>query len=286
MTHHARLRALAGTLTAAVVLTACGGGGDDAKDEPTPKDSPPSKADFQQAQKALTGLQADYQAVYDAGARLQKKSVSYFKTHPDGTADDAVFEPLSTAFDEAVSKRDEAADEVEKLDALEDSDVATAYKTFSAKAERGDQFHDSLFAAFPLVQQTLPACGDVFSSTKVDDSVLPLLSAAGFGRAMLARYRPAIADCLPVLEELSASENADLAAFGSGFAEIVTQRRTLMTQLSTSDVSMQVFTRRYERVAARVKKVTQNLEFQKKLNSLSPVPEFLALQKVVAGKAA
>jgi hypothetical protein len=35
-----------------------------------------------------------------------------------------------------------------------------------------------------------------------------------------------------------------------------------------------------------VNKVGENIDFQKQLDALSPVPEFLALEKVVAGKAA
>jgi hypothetical protein len=279
-----RLRPLVGTLTAALVLTACGsGGGEDGEDKATAKDSPPSKADFKEAQTALTDLQADYQAVYDAGTRVQKTSVAYFRSHPTGTADDAAIKPVTTAFDAAVHQRDDAVDEVEKLDALKDPDVAKAYETFSAKAEKGDQFYDSLFAAFPLLQQVFTACGDVFTSTKLETSPR---SPSDFGRRLLAQYRPAIADCLPTLEELSTSENANLAAFGSGLTSIVTQRRTLMTQLSTGDLAMTAFNRQYEQVAAQVTKVSENIDFQKQLNALSPVPEFLALKKVVAGKAA
>jgi hypothetical protein len=277
-----RLRAPVGVLAAVLVLTACGSGGGDAggeKDAAT--DSPPSKADFTQAKKALADLKTDYQAVYDAGARVQRTSVAYFKSHPDGTADDAALEPVTTAFDEAVNKRDDAADEVEKLDALRDPDVAKAYKTFAAKAEKGDQFHDSLFGAFPLLEQAFASCGDVFTATKLDTSPS---SPSDFGRRILAQYRPAIADCLPVLEDLSKSENANLAAFGSGFSKVVTQRRALMAKLSTDDIAMRAFTKQYEQLGARAKKVSQNLEFQQKLNSLSPVPEFLALEKVVKGK--
>jgi hypothetical protein len=182
-----------------------------------------------------------------------------------------------------VQKRDDAGDEVEKLAALKDPDVAKAYETFSAKAEKGDQFYDSLFASFPLLQQVFTACGDVFTSTKLETSPS---SPSDFGRKILAQYRPAIADCLPVLEELSTSENANLAAFGSGFTDVVTQRRTLMTQLSTGDLAMPAFNSKYEQVAAQVKKVSENIDFQKQLNALSPVPEFLALEKVVAGKVA
>ena len=160
--------------------------------------------------------------------------------------------------------------------------MAKAFETYSAKAEKGDQYYDSLYAAFPLVQQVFAACGDVFSSTKMETSPN---SPTAFGRSMLARYRPAIEDCLPVLDELSSSENANLAAFGSGFSEIVTQRRTLMTKLSTGDLGMPAFTSQYEQVAGQVKKVSENIDFQKQLNALSPVQEFLALEKVVADKA-
>jgi hypothetical protein len=277
------LRPLVGALTAAVILTACGSGGGDGDDKAATKDSPPSKADFKEAQTALADLKSDYQAVYDAGTKVQKTSVAYFKSHPTGTPDDAALEPATTAFDEAVQKRDDALDEVEKLDALEDPDVAKAYETFSAKAEKGDQYHDSLFAAFPLLQQVFTACGDVFTSTQLEKSPS---SPTDFGRSMLARYRPAIADCLPTLEELSASENANLAAFGSGFTDIVTQRRTLITKLSTGDLAMPAFNTKYEQVADQVTKVSENIDFQKQLNALSPVPEFLALEKVVEGKVA
>ena len=279
-----RLRPLVGALTAALVLTACGSGsGDDGGDKATAKDSAPNKADFTEAQTALTDLQADYQAVYDAGTRVQKTSVAHFKSHPTGTADDAAFKPVTTAFDEAVHKRDDAVDEVEKLDALKDPDVAKAYEAFSAKAEKGDQFHVSLFAAFPLLQQVFAACGDVFTATRLETSPS---SPTDYGRRMLAQYRPAIADCLPALEKLSTSENANLAAFGSGFANVVTQRRTLMTQLSTGDLAAPAFTTQLKQVADQMRKVSENLEFQKQLNALSPVPEFLALKKVVAGKVA
>jgi hypothetical protein len=190
---------------------------------------------------------------------------------------------VAAAFDEAVHKRDDAVDEVEKLDALNDPDIAKAYETFSAKAEKGDQFYDSLLAAFPLLQQVFSACGDVFTSTKLETSPG---SPREFGRKTLAQYRPAIADRLPVLEELSTSENANLAAFGSGFTKIVTQRRTLLTQLSTGDLAMPAFNTQYEQVAAQVNKVSENIDFQKPLNPLSPVPEFLALEKFVEGKVA
>ena len=278
-----RLRPLVGALIGAVVLTACGGGGDDGGDKATPKDSPPSKADFKKAKTELADLQADYQAAYDAGARVQKTAVAYFKSHPDATADDAVFKPVTTAFEEAVDKREDTRDKVEKLDALKDPDVAKAYDTFSAKAEKGDQYHDTLFASFPLVEQVFSACGDVFSSTKKATSPS---SAADFGRKLLAQYRPAIADCLPVLDKLSTSENANLAAFGSGFTDVVTKRRALMTKLSAGDVSAPAFNTQYEQLGAQMSKVSQNIDFQKQLNALSPVPEFLALKKVVAGKAA
>ena len=125
---------------------------------------------------------------------------------------------MTTAFDEAVDKRDDAPDKVEKLDAFKDPDVAKAYETFSAKAEKGDQFHDSLFAAFPLLEQAFAACGDVFTSTKLEASPS---SPADFGRRLLAQYRPAIADCLPLLRKLSTSENANLAAFRTGFTDVV-----------------------------------------------------------------
>jgi hypothetical protein len=278
-----RLGPLVGAVAAALVLAACGGGEKDSGEQAPAKDSPPSKADFQKAEKALSGLQRDYQAAYDAGARLQKASVAYFKSHPTGTPDDAALDSVRTAFADAVQKRDETADEVEKLDALKDPDVAKAYETFSTKAEKGDQYHDTLFAAFPLLQQVFTTCGDVFTSTKLATSPS---SATGFGRSMLARYRPAIADCLPPLKELSHSENADLATFGAGFIDVVEQRRTLMTRLSSGDLAMATFTRRYEQVGARMKKVSEKLDFQKQLNALSPVPEFLALQKVVTRKAA
>jgi hypothetical protein len=279
-----RLRPLAGACAAALLLTACGsGGGNEGNDKPAAKDEPPSKADFTKAETALTELQADYQAVYDAGARVQKTSVAYFKSHPRATAADPTFRPLVEALDEAVDKRDEAAAKFAELDALEDSDVEQAYKTFATKAEKGDQFHDTLFAAFPLLEQTFAACGDVFTSTKVDASPS---SPSDFGRTMLAQYRPAIADCLPVLEELSASENANLAAFASGFTDVVTRRRTLMTQLSTGGLGMRAFDTQYKKVAAQMTEVSKNIDFQKQLNTLSPVPEFLALKKVVSGKAA
>ena len=42
---------------------------------------------------ARTDLQADYQAVYDGGAQVQKTSIAYFKSHPHGKADDAALEP-------------------------------------------------------------------------------------------------------------------------------------------------------------------------------------------------
>ncbi len=279
-----RLRPLAIALAAALVLAACGsGGGDGGDDKAAAKDSPPSKADFKEAQSALTDLQADYQAVYDAGTAVQKTSVAYFKSHPTGTADDADLKTVTTAFDEAVQKRDDAVDEFEKLDALEDPNVAKAYETFSAKAEKGDQYHDSLFAAFPLLEQVFNDCGDVFTSTKLERSPN---SPTGFGRSLLAKYRPAIADCLPTLEKLRASENANLAAFGSGFTDVVTQRRTLMTQLSTGDLTMPAFNAKYEKVAAQVTKISENIDFQKQLTTLSPVQEFLALQNVVEGKVA
>jgi hypothetical protein len=279
-----RLRPFVGALTAALVLAACGsGGGDGSGEKATAKDSPPSKADFKEAQTALTDLKADYQAVYDSGTRVQQTSVAYFKSNPRATADDAALKPVTTAFDEAVHKRDDAVDEVEKLDALKDPDIAKAYETYSAKAEKGDQFHDSLFAAFPLLQQVFTACGDVFTSTKLETSPS---SPTDFGRKILAQYRPAIADCLPVLEKLSTSDNANLAAFGSGFTKIVTQRRTLLTQLSAGDLAMPAFNTQYEQVAAQVNKVSENIDFQKQLNALSPVPEFLALEKVVQGKVA
>lgn len=278
------LRPLVGAAVAALVLTACGSGADDGgnSDDKAAKDSAPTKADFKKAQEALTDLKADYQTVYDAGTKVQQTSVAYFKSHPDGTADDEAVESVTTAFEEAVDKRADALDEVEDLDALEDPDVAKAFETYSAKAEKGDQYYDSLYAAFPLVQQVFAACGDVFSSTKMETSPN---SPTAFGRSMLARYRPAIEDCLPVLDELSSSENANLAAFGSGFGEIVTQRRTLMTKLSTGDLAMPAFTSQYEQVAGQVKKVSENIDFQKQLNALSPVQEFLALEKVVADKA-
>ena len=279
-----RLRPLAGACAATLVLAACGSsGGDETKEKPAAKDSPPSKADFTKAETALTDLQADYQAVYDAGARVQKTSVAYFKSHPRATADDPTFEPLVAALEQAVDKRDDAAEEFAKLDALEDSDVARAYQTFAAKAEKGDQFHDTLFAAFPLLEQTFAACGDVFTSTKVGASPS---SAADFGGRMLAQYRPAIADCLPVLQKLSESENTKLAAFGSGFTDVVTQRRTLMTQLSTGDLGMRAFDTKYKKAAAQMTQVSKNIDFQTQLNALSPVPEFLALKKVVTDKAA
>ena len=41
-----------------------------------------------------------------------------------------------------------------------------------------------------------------------------------------------------------------------------------------------------ELTVAQLKKVGENIDFQKQLNALSPVPEFLALEKVVAGKVA
>ncbi len=278
-----RSRSFAGALAAALVLTACGGSGKGEADKAAAEDRPPSKGDFKKAQTALTDLKADYQAVYDAGAKVQKTSVTYFKSHPQGTADDAALEPVTTAFDAAVKKRDDALDEVAKLDAFEDPDVAKAYETFSAKSEKGDQFHDSLFAAFPLLEQVFAACGDVFTSTRLTTSPS---STTDFGRRMLAQYRPAIADCLPVLEELSASDNANLAAFGAGFTSIVTQRRTLLTQLSTGDLAGPAFNTKYEQVAGQVKTISKNIDFQEQLNALSPVPEFLALEKVVAGKAA
>jgi hypothetical protein len=278
------LRPLVGAFAAALVLAACGsGGGNSSGDKATAKYSPPTKADFKHAQSALTDLKADYQAVYDSGSRVQKTSVAYFKSHPRGTADDAALKSVTTAFDEAVRKRDDARDAVEKLDALKDPDVAKAYDTFSAKAEKGDQFYDSLFAAFPLLEQGFAACGEVFSSTKLETSPS---SPAAFGRKLLAQYRPAIADCRPVLAKLSASENANLAAFGSGFTKIVTQRLTLLTKLSTGALAMPAFIRQYAQVAGQVNKVGENIDFQTKLNALSPVPEFLALEKVVAGKVA
>jgi hypothetical protein len=277
------LRPLVGAFAAALVLGACGSGaGGDGGDQAAAKDSPPSKADFKEAQSALTDLKADYQAVYDAGTQVQKASVAYFKSHPTGTADDAALAPATKALDEAVQKRDDAIDEVQTLDALKDPDVAKAYETYSAKAEKGDQFHDSLFGAFPLLEQAFTVCGDVFTSTRVEASPS---SPKDFGRRMLAQYRPAIADCLPVLDKLSTSENANLAAFGSGFTRIVTQRRTLMTKLSTGDIAVPAFNKQYAQVAAQVNKVGENIDFQKQLNALSPVPEFLALEKVVAGKA-
>jgi hypothetical protein len=279
-----RLRPLVGALTAALLLTACGsGGGDDSSDKGAAKDKAPSKADFKEAQTALTDLKADYQAVYDAGTQVQKASVTYFKSHPTGTAEDAAMKPLTTAFAEAVQKRDDAIDKVEKLDALKDPDVAKAYETYSAKAEKGDQFYDSLFAAFPLLEQTFTACGDVFTSTKLATSPG---SPSDFGRSLLAKYRPAIADCLPTLDKLSSSDNANLAAFGTGFTKVVTQRRDLMTKLSAGGIAMPAFTKQYAAVAAQATKVSENIDFQKQLNALSPVQEFLALEKVVADKAA
>jgi hypothetical protein len=277
-----RLFRLVGAVTAALVLTACGSGGDDEGDKAPAKESPPSKADFKEAKKALADLKADYQAVYDAGARVQKTSVAYFKSHPDGTADDAALEPVTTAFDDAVQKRDDARAKVDKLDAFRDPDVAKAHETFSAKAEKGDQFYDSLYSAFPLLEQSFAACGDVFTSTRLDTSPG---SPQDFGRRMLAQYRKAIADCLPVLDKMSTSENANLAAFASGFSEIVTERRTLMSRLSTGHISAPAFSAKYKQVAADAKKVTKNLDFQKQLNVLSPVPEFLAMEKAVARKA-
>jgi hypothetical protein len=278
---------LVGALAAALLLTACGSsGGDDSGDggdKPAAKDTAPTKADFKEAQTALTDLKADYQAVYEAGGTVQKTSVAYFKSNPKGTADDAALDDVKTAFEKAVDKRDDAADEVEDLKAMKDPDVAQAYETFAAKAEKGDQYHDTLFAAFPLLQQVFSACGDVFTSTKPDSSPD---SATAFGRTMLARYEPAIADCVPVLDKLSDSENANLASFGSGFNTVVEKRRTLMTNLSTGRLGMPAFTSRYEAVGAEMSKVAQNIDFQKQLNALSPVPEFLALEKVVAGKAA
>jgi hypothetical protein len=276
-----RLSPLVGVLAAAVVLTACGSGGGDDDGDKAPK-SPPSKADFKEAKKGLADLKADYQAVYVAGAQVQKTSVGYFKTHPNGTADDATLESATTAFDDAVQKRDDTRDKVDKLKALKDQDVSEAYEAFSAKAEKGDQFYDSLYAAFPLLEQVFAACGDVFTSTKLDTSPS---SPKDYGRQILAQYRRAIADCLPVLDELSKSENASLAAFGSGFTEIVTDRRSFMTKLSTGHISMPAFNTKYQQVAARVNKVSQNISFQKQLNALSPVPEFLALEKVVGRKA-
>ena len=95
-----RLRPLVGACTAALVLAACGsGGGDDSGDQGSAKDSPPSKADFAKARTALTELKADYQAVYDAGAQVQTTSSAYFKSHPDGTAEDAALKPVTTALD-------------------------------------------------------------------------------------------------------------------------------------------------------------------------------------------
>lgn len=275
-----RLLPLLGLLAAAVVLTACGSGDDG--DKASRKESPPSKADFKEAKKGLADLKADYQAVYDAGTQVQKTSVAYFKSHPRGTADDAALKSVSSSFDDAVQKRDDTRTKVDKLKALEDDEVAKAYETFSAKAKKGDQFYDSLYAAFPLLEQGFTACGDVFTSTKLDTSPS---SPEDFGRRILARYRQAIADCLPVLDDLSDSDNASLAAFASGFTDIVTERRTLMSKLSTGDISMPAFNAKYEQVAARVNKVSKNLDFQQQLNTLSPVPEFLAMEKVVTRKA-
>ncbi len=277
------LRPLVAALAAAVVLTACGGGGggEGGGEKAASNDTPPSKVDFTEAKTALADLKADYQAVYDAGTKVQKTSVAYFKSHPKGTADDAALESVTTAFDEAVEKRDDAIDEVEDLKALEDTDVAKAYETYSEKAQEGDEFYDTLFGEFPMLQQVFAACGDVFTSAKIETSPS---SPADFGRKMLSQYRPAIADCLPALEELSASENANLAAFGSGFTEIVTERRSLMTKLSSGDIAMDAFSAKYKQVAARVNKVGENIDFQTKLNEMSPVQEFLALEKVVAGK--
>jgi hypothetical protein len=277
-----RLGLLVGALIAALALTACGGGSGDGGDKAPAKDSPPSKADFKEAKKALADLKADYQAVYDAGAKVQKTSVTYFRSHPDGTADDPVFKPVTTAFDEAVKKRDDTRDKVDGLKALKDEDVSKAYETFSTKAEKGDQYYDSLYAAFPLLEQSFAACGDVFTSTKLDTSPS---SPAEFGRRILAQYKKAIADCLPVLDKMSSSENANLAAFASGFTKVVTDRRTLMTRLSTDHISMPAFSSQYKQVAARAKKVSENLDVQKQLNALTPVPEFLAMEKVVARKA-
>ena len=74
------------------------------------------------------------------------------------------------------------------------------------------------------------------------------------------------------------------AGFGSGFTNVITQRLTLMTKLSTGDFAAPAFTTQLKQVAAQMKKVSENLDFQKPLNELSPVQEFLALEKVVAGK--
>ena len=59
-----------------------------------------------------------------------------------------------------------------------------------------------------------------------------------------------------------------------------------MTQLGTGYLAMPAFNSQYEQVAGQVTKVSENIDFQKQLNALSPVQEFLALEKVVADKAA
>ena len=78
------LRPLVVALAGAVVLTACGsgGGGEGGGEKAAAKDTPPSKVDFTEAKTALADLKADYQAVYDAGTKVQKTSVAYFKSHP------------------------------------------------------------------------------------------------------------------------------------------------------------------------------------------------------------
>ena len=57
-----------------------------------------------------------------------------------------------------------------------------------------------------------------------------------------------------------------------------------MTKLSSGDIAMDAFSAKYKQVAARVNTVGENIDFQTKLNEMSPVQEFLALEKVVAGK--
>jgi hypothetical protein len=104
--------------------------------------------------------------------------------------------------------------------------------------------------AAALLEQSFVACGDVFTSTRLDTSPI---SPQDFGRRILAQYRKAIADCLPVLDKLSTSENANLAAWGSGFTKVITERRTLMTRLSTNHISMPAFSSQYKQVTAQAK---------------------------------
>lgn len=276
---HSRLRPLLGALVAALVLTACGGG--DGGESSPAKEAAPTKDDFKKAKSALADLKADYQTAYDAGAEVQKTTIAHFKSNPDATAEDPEIKSVTTAFDEAVRERVEALGEFEKLKALDDPEVAKAYETFSTKAEKGDAFHDSLYASFPLLRQALVTCGNTFAAAKVSDTPS---SAAAMGRTMLTQSRPALAACLPLLKRLSASENPNLVAFSSGLTDIFTERRTLMTRLSKDEIAMAAFSAQYKSVSGRINEVGKSIDFQKQLNALSPVPEFLALEKVVGGK--